>query len=147
MGDCGSDFAGCHGFWATGEYCCQIDGNASWLAVCGSYASRPDASIDLHLFVVLRTLVNVLVWVVGVASALNSVGFEVSAVLAGLGIGGMALASQDTVANIFGGVLILLQRPLAVVPGSPSGHSRAGDCRKSPMPSHRRGGRSLAPHA
>lgn len=77
------------------------------------YASRPDASIDLHLFVVLRTIVNVLVWVVGISSGLNSVGFEVSAVLAGLGIGGMALAlaSQDTVANIFGGVLILLQRP------------------------------------
>lgn len=80
------------------------------------YTRRPDATIDLHLLVVMRTFVNVLVWMIGMASALNSVGFEVSAVLAGLGIGGMALAlaAQDTVANIFGGVLILLQRPFKI---------------------------------
>jgi MscS family membrane protein len=77
------------------------------------YARKPGAAIDLHLFVVLRTIINVLVWVVGVSSALNSVGFEVSAILAGLGIGGMALAlaSQDTVSNLFGGLLVLTQRP------------------------------------
>jgi MscS family membrane protein len=80
------------------------------------YAKKPDATIDLHLFVVMRTIINVVVWVVGLASALNSVGFEVSAILAGLGIGGMALAlaSQDTVANVFGGLLILTQRPFKV---------------------------------
>ncbi len=80
------------------------------------YARKPDATIDLHLFVVLRTIINVVVWIIGLASALNSVGFEVSAILAGLGIGGMALAlaSQDTVANIFGGLLVLTQRPFKV---------------------------------
>lgn len=56
---------------------------------------------------------RLLLWLVGIATALSGVGIEVSAVLAGLGIGGMAiaLASQDTVANVFGGVLVLLQRP------------------------------------
>lgn len=80
------------------------------------YARQPNSSIDLHLFVVLRIIVNVVTWVVGWASALNSVGFEVSAILAGLGIGGMALAlaSQDTVANLFGGLLVLTQRPFKV---------------------------------
>ncbi len=80
------------------------------------YSRKPGAAVDLHLFVVFRTIINVLVWVVGVASALNSVGFEVSAVLAGLGIGGMALAlaSQDTVSNLFGGLLVLTQRPFKV---------------------------------
>ena len=80
------------------------------------YARKPDAAIDLHIFVVLRTIVNVIVWMVGLASALNSVGFEVSAILAGLGLGGMALAlaSQDTVANLFGGLLVLMQRPFKV---------------------------------
>ena len=50
------------------------------------------------------------------SSAMNSIGFEVSAILAGVGIGGMALAlaSQDTVANLFGGVLLLAQRPFKV---------------------------------
>lgn len=80
------------------------------------YARKPGAAIDLHLVAVLRTIVNVLVWVVGIASALNSVGFEVSAVLAGLGIGGLALAlaAQDSVANLFGGLLVLAQRPFKV---------------------------------
>jgi len=80
------------------------------------YARRPESSVDVHLFVVMRIVVDVVVWVVGLASALNSVGFEVSAILAGLGIGGMALAlaSQDTVANLFGGVLVLTQRPFKV---------------------------------
>lgn len=80
------------------------------------YAKRPDSAVDLHIFAVMRTILNVLIWIVGIASALNSVGFEVSAILAGLGIGGMALAlaSQDTVANLFGGVLVLTQRPFKV---------------------------------
>lgn len=80
------------------------------------YARKPGSSVDLHLFVVLRIIVNVVTWVVGSASALNSVGFEVSAILAGLGIGGMALAlaSQDTVANLFGGLLVLTQRPFKI---------------------------------
>lgn len=85
-------------------------------AVFVPYAKRPETAIDLHIVTVMRTIVNVLIWVVGVASALNSVGFEVSAILAGLGIGGMALglASQDTVSNLFGGVLVLTQRPFKV---------------------------------
>lgn len=80
------------------------------------YARRPNAAIDLHVFSVLRTVVNMVIWIVGIASGLNSIGFEVSAILAGLGIGGMALAlaSQDTVANFFGGVLVLTQRPFKV---------------------------------
>lgn len=77
------------------------------------YARRPGSAVDLHLFVVLRIIVNIVIWIVGLGSALNSIGFEVSAIIAGLGIGGMALAlaSQDTVANFFGGVLLLTQRP------------------------------------
>ncbi|MFY9259764.1 MAG: mechanosensitive ion channel family protein [Gallionella sp.] len=80
------------------------------------YAKRADTNIDFHLLSILRTTLYTLIWTVGLASALNTVGFEVSAILAGLGIGGMAiaLASQDTVANIFGGVLILLQRPFKI---------------------------------
>lgn len=77
------------------------------------YAARSDGAIDLHLVTVLRTLARVLIWFAGLASALNSVGFEVTAVLAGMGIGGVALAmaSQDTVANLFGGLIVLTQRP------------------------------------
>lgn len=85
-------------------------------AVFLPYARRPTAAIDVHLFGVLRTVCNILIWVIGLASALNSVGFEVSAILAGLGIGGMALAlaAQDSVANLFGGVIVLTSRPFKI---------------------------------
>lgn len=77
------------------------------------YAGRSGGTIDLHLITVLRSLARALIWFAGLASALNSVGFEVTAVLAGMGIGGVALAmaSQDTVANLFGGLIVLTQRP------------------------------------
>lgn len=80
------------------------------------YANRPDTRIDLHVFVVLRTIVNIVIWAIGLASSFNSVGVEVTAVLAGLGIGGvaLALASQDTVANFFGGLIVLTQRPFKI---------------------------------
>nr|WP_255216269.1 mechanosensitive ion channel family protein [Pseudenhygromyxa sp. WMMC2535] len=80
------------------------------------YARRPETAIDLHVFSVLQTVVSVLLWAIGLASALASIGFEVTAVLAGLGIGGVAiaLASQDTVSNFFGGLIVLTQRPFKV---------------------------------
>lgn len=63
-----------------------------------------------------HTVMNVLIWLIGLISGLSSAGFNVSAVLAGLGIGGLAvaLAAQDAVSNIFGGVIILTQAPFKV---------------------------------
>ena len=65
---------------------------------------------------VLHIFVRVFIWSLGVLSALNSAGYEVSAILAGLGIGGLAfaLAAQDAIANVFGGVIILAQSPFKV---------------------------------
>ncbi len=113
-------------YWVTSGTTLLIAIIITWLGVCvydalhkgvfEPYARRPESPIELHLFVVLRTLVHVVVWAVGIATGLNSIGFEVTAILAGLGIGGvaLALASQDTVANIFGGVIVLTQRPFKV---------------------------------
>jgi MscS family membrane protein len=53
-----------------------------------------------------------------VASLLTfqSLGFDVKAVLAGLGIGGLAfaLAAQDTLANIFGAIVVAVDQPYTV---------------------------------
>lgn len=75
--------------------------------------ARPDSELDQHFFELVRAIARPLLWIAGIATALTGVGFDVSAVLAGMGIGGMAiaLASQDTVANVFGGVLVLTERP------------------------------------
>lgn len=59
-----------------------------------------------------RTL-KVLVIIVGVLVGLQNFGVNVTALLAGLGIGGVALAfaAQDTVSNVFGTITIILDRP------------------------------------
>jgi len=47
---------------------------------------------------------------------LDNIGFNVSTLLAGLGVGGIAvaLAAQDTLKNFFGSVMILLDKPYSV---------------------------------
>ena len=62
------------------------------------------------------TVANTSIWLIGLISGLSSAGLNVSAVLAGLGIGGLALAlaAQDAVSNIFGGIIVLTQAPFKV---------------------------------
>jgi MscS family membrane protein len=56
------------------------------------------------------------IWAIGVIVALNNAGYDVGALIAGLGIGGLALAmaAKDTVSNIFGGFTIFTDRPFTI---------------------------------
>lgn len=56
------------------------------------------------------------VWVMGIIMAMNNAGFDVGALLAGVGIGGLALAmaAKDFVSNIFGGVTVFIDKPFKV---------------------------------
>lgn len=51
--------------------------------------------------------------VLGVLLTIQSLGYDVKAILAGLGIGGLAfaLAAQDTLANVFGAVVVAVDQP------------------------------------
>lgn len=59
---------------------------------------------------------KLLIFVLGVLIALQSFGLNVMSLLAGLGLGGLALAlaAQDTAANVFGSVAIMLDNPFKV---------------------------------
>jgi len=63
-----------------------------------------------------RKVVNILVLVVGILMILRQLGVEIGPVLAGLGIGGLAvaLALQDTLANLFAGIYMMVDRPVTV---------------------------------
>lgn len=76
-------------------------------------ARRSETSFDDQVLPTLRSGVSIILWTLGVLVGLNNAGYDVGALLAGLGIGGLAfaLAAQDTVANIFGGITIFLQKP------------------------------------
>ena len=74
------------------------------------------SDMDNQVLPLLRKGLKIIIWVMGVIVGLNNAGFDVGAVLAGLGIGGLAfaLAAQDTVKNFFGGIMILIDKPFKV---------------------------------
>ena len=59
---------------------------------------------------------RVLVVIFGVLLSLQNIGINVMSLVAGLGIGGLAfaLAAKDTAANLFGSIMILIDRPFMV---------------------------------
>jgi MscS family membrane protein len=77
------------------------------------FTQQTETDLDDHLIPVIRTVLKVVIFCVTIIVALANIGFNVGAFLAGLGIGGLALAlaSKDILANLFGGITILADRP------------------------------------
>ncbi len=73
-------------------------------------------TLDQQLFMLVSRTTKILVVLVGGLVALQNLGVEVLSLLAGLGVGGLAvaLAARDTLANFFGSVMILVDRPFQV---------------------------------
>ena len=63
-----------------------------------------------------RTAIRVTLVIVAVLLWLDNIGLKVSTLLAGLGVGGLAvaLAAQDTLKNLLGSIMILLDKPYKV---------------------------------
>jgi MscS family membrane protein len=61
----------------------------------------------------LRNFFKTLVWIIAAVLILRTLGYNISALLAGLGLGGaaLALASKDTLANFFGSITVFVDRP------------------------------------
>jgi len=61
-------------------------------------------------------VVKVMIFVFAVTAIIGSWGYNTSTILAGLGIGGIAiaLAAQKTIENLFGGVAVVSDRPVTV---------------------------------
>ena len=72
----------------------------------------------------VRTLLKILVVIAGAVVILYMAGLNLTAVLAGLGVGGIALAfaAQKTIENLFGGIMIVSDQPIRV-----GDFCRAGD--------------------
>ena len=78
-------------------------------------ALEKNLSIAAFMPWIKKTLVVVFV-VLGVLLVAQSLGADVKAFLAGLGIGGLAfaLAAQDTIANLFGSIVVAIDQPFKV---------------------------------
>ncbi len=75
-----------------------------------------DRSFDEQLFPIIRKSLKVFVVVVAVLVTSQNLGFDITAAIAGLSVGGLALglAAQDTVANLFGAVAIFMDKPFRI---------------------------------
>ena len=77
---------------------------------------KADASQNRHLFPLVRRIALIVVWIVGGVTALSAAGIELKTLWGALGVGGiaLALASQETVKNILGGLTIFIDRPFRI---------------------------------
>ncbi|MGN8224677.1 mechanosensitive ion channel family protein [Gracilimonas sp. BCB1] len=75
--------------------------------------SKTETQLDDQLVPLIRKTLRFFVVVMGVIAILQNNGYNVASLIAGLGIGGLAvaLAARETLANFFGSVTILLDRP------------------------------------
>jgi MscS family membrane protein len=81
------------------------------------FAQREDTSVDQTFVQMVRIFTRFVVMVVGAIYLIRAIsGKPMNTLLAGLGIGGLAvaLAAQDTLKNFFGSVMIMLDKPFSV---------------------------------
>lgn len=90
--------------------------DAIHVAYLKPWVDRTSGAFDDQILPLIRRGIRVIVWVLAIIIGLNNAGYDVGTVLAGLGIGGLAvaLAAQDTVSNVFGGITIFAQKPFLI---------------------------------
>lgn len=77
---------------------------------------KTEGDLDDQLLPLLRKVIHFVVWGMAIVIGLNNAGYDVGALIAGLGIGGLAfaLAAQDSVANLFGGLTVFFDKPFTI---------------------------------
>ena len=79
-------------------------------------ADKTETDLDDQIMPVIKKGIHAIIWIIAIIVGLDNAGYNVGAILAGLGIGGLALAmaAKDTVSNIFGGAMIFLDKPFKI---------------------------------
>ncbi|MDJ0761934.1 MAG: mechanosensitive ion channel family protein [Myxococcota bacterium] len=85
-------------------------------ALWAKKAETTETKLDDQLVPIVRRSSKVFLFIIGVVLGLQNMGYSVASLLAGLGIGGVALAmaAKDTVANLFGSLVIFLDKPFQI---------------------------------
>jgi MscS family membrane protein len=73
-------------------------------------------SLSSSILPLLNKVIKIVIFVLAVMVILGNLGYSTTAVLAGVGVGGLAvaLAAQKTIENLFGGVAVISDRPVLV---------------------------------
>lgn len=78
--------------------------------------SKTENTLDDQLVPLIRKTLRFFIVVMGVIMVLQNQGYNVASLIAGLGIGGLAvaLAAKDTLANFFGSITIFVDKPFRI---------------------------------
>lgn len=82
----------------------------------GVLTTKTETELDDQLIPLIRKTLRFFVVIMGVIAILQNNGYNVASLIAGLGIGGLAvaLAARETLANFFGSITIFLDRPFKI---------------------------------
>ncbi len=80
------------------------------------HTDKTESKLDTQLTPILRHLLKIVVVLLGTAEVLGFLGVDPVKIMAGLSIGGLAvaLASQDTVKNFIGTIMIFVDKPFQI---------------------------------
>ncbi len=80
------------------------------------YLEKSKKEGDKNKVRALTSLINVVIWVIGILFLLDNLGFNVATIIAGLGIGGIAiaLAAQAILGDLFSYFVIFFDRPFEI---------------------------------
>jgi MscS family membrane protein len=79
-------------------------------------AGKEDDAFNKQLFPIIRKSLKAFVIIVAALVTLDNIGVNITAAIASLSIGGLAvgLAAQDTLANLFGAVAVFMDKPFRI---------------------------------
>jgi small-conductance mechanosensitive channel len=88
-----------------------LGGAFSWYKE--NFAAKTATRLDDELIPLARRVAKVLIWIIALLIILPIYGVNISALIATLGVSSLAiaLAAQDTIANIIAGFMIMVDRP------------------------------------
>ena len=77
-------------------------------------APKTKTTVDNQIIPIIKKVTTIVVYAIGLMIVLDLLGIEIAPLLAGLGIGGLAvaLALQDTLSNFFAGMYMLADKPV-----------------------------------
>jgi MscS family membrane protein len=92
--------------------------NVTWFVskFTASLIAEYGERINSRLLPLIKRTVLIIIWIIGIVTALHNIGVEIASILGVLGVGGVsvALAAQDTLKNIFSGITIVTDAPFRI---------------------------------
>ena len=100
--------------------------NVAWLITCLLDAlieeylvplvEKSETDLDDQLLPIARKAIRVTIWIMAIIIGLDNAGYDIMAIVAGLGLGGLAfaLAAKDSVAHLFGGFVLFTDKPFSI---------------------------------